>query len=58
MNKQYVHNETGDVYTLLFYTNVEADRGEWEPQAVYVGTDGRVWSRPARTFHARFTEIK
>lgn len=54
INKIYRHHK-GGIYTLLHIAQSESDGSE---QAVYRGTDGKIWVRPMREFLEKFSEVK
>lgn len=42
---KYRHNN-GYTYVVLFFTNVDSSKEEYPPSVVYVGENGKFWSRP------------
>jgi hypothetical protein len=53
----WTHNN-GNVYEVLMLTNEASDREEYQPQVVYRGRNGNVWSRPLSDWGRSFKEVK
>lgn len=51
-NSQYIHEKTGNTYTVLMLANQHAE--ERPTQVVYQSKDGRVWARPLTEFVNKF----
>lgn len=54
--KQFIH-KNGLIYTVLFLTNQDADPKNSEKytvNVVYIGQNGKKWSRPLSTWHQSF----
>lgn len=50
-NSEWVH-KNGNIYNVITVANLSADRKEEYPATVvYVGADGKVWSRPLTAWH-------
>lgn len=55
--KQYIH-KNGNIYTVLFLTNVDSDDKVNHPiDVVYMGQNGKIWSRRLSDWNRSFTEI-
>jgi hypothetical protein len=55
--KQYKHRN-GNIYTVLFLTNVDSEDKVNHPiDVVYIGQDGKLWSSMLSDWYRSFTEI-
>ena len=54
LNQTFRHHK-GGIYTLLHIAQSESDGSQ---QAVYRGTDGKIWVRPMCEFLEKFSEVK
>ena len=55
--KQYKH-KNGNIYTVLFLTNVDSEDKENHPiDVVYIGQNGKLWSRRLSDWDRSFTKI-
>lgn len=57
--KQYKH-KNGNIYTVLFLTNIHADKKQAVDHpidVVYIGQNGNLWSRRLSDWSRSFTEI-
>lgn len=54
-------HSNGAVYTVILLTNTEGDdpakREKYPPTVVYLGRNGKVWSRPLADWHRSMTRI-
>lgn len=49
------HN--GNEYRVVMLANLDSMRAEYPPTVVYVGANGKVWSRPVARWHSSMTPI-
>ena len=55
-NSQYIHEKTGNTYTVLMLANQHAEN--WPTEVVYQSKDGRVWARPLTEFVSKFKPLE
>ncbi len=48
----------GMEYTVICVTNTAVSRGNHEPQVVYQGDNGNIWSRPLSDWYVNFEPKK
>ena len=55
--RKFAHIQSGAIYTLLTISNEEATNPDFVKQAIYIGAEGHIWSRPLAEFEEKFIEI-
>jgi hypothetical protein len=55
-NTYWLH-KNGNLYSVLMITNQDSTREEYPVTVVYIGLNGKVWSRPLSDWHRSFTKL-
>ena len=55
-NSQYIHEKTGNTYTVLMLANQHSE--DWPTEVIYQSKYGRVWARPLKEFLNRFKPLE
>lgn len=57
--KSVWRHKNGNLYTIMFLTNVDSERQEEHPMTVvYSGPNGKLWSRPVSRWLSSFTRVR
>lgn len=57
-NKSKWKHTNGNIYTVLFLSNVMTSRKEYPVTVVYQGENLNIWSRPLSSWHRSMTEVE
>lgn len=50
-------HRTGNLYRVTAITNLESVKDDFPVTVVYKGMDGSLWSKPAKDWHMKMTEV-